>query len=93
MFIISSLFKKVKQKTTNGKKEYNVVQQASFKDLSGKNIEFEIRINGNNRLLSIKVENENQTEIVLDQEKAILLTVLAQSYAAHEVFPALDEEK
>lgn len=91
MPILSSLFRKVKQKTD--KKEYKVVQQASFKDLSGKTIEFEIRLNGNNRLLSIKVENENQTEITLDQEKAILLTVLAQSYAAHEVFPDLDEEK
>ena len=42
--------------------------------------------------LFIKVENENQTEIMLDQEKAILLSVLLQSYAAHEVFPDLDEE-
>ena len=92
MSIISKFIRKVKQKSQKNKKTYKVVQQASFADLAGKNIQFEIRINGNNKLLSIKVENENQTEIMLDQEKAILLSVLLQSYAAHEVFPDLDEE-
>lgn len=92
MSILSSLFGKVKQKSVKEKKKYKVVQQASFADLAGKQVELEIRANGNNKLLSIKVENENQTEIMLDQEKAILLSVLLQSYAAHEVFPDLDEE-
>ena len=92
MSILSSLFEKVKQKSIKEKKKYKVVQQASFADLAGKQVELEIRANGNNKLLSIKVENENQTEIMLDQEKAILLSVLLQSYAAHEVFPDLDEE-
>ena len=92
MSILSKIFKKVKQKSVKDKKKYKVVQQASFADLAGKQVELEIRANGNNKLLSIKVENENQTEIMLDQEKAILLSVLLQSYAAHEVFPDLDEE-
>lgn len=92
MSILSKIFKNVKQKSNKDKKKYKVVQQASFADLAGKQVELEIRANGNNKLLSIKVENENQTEIMLDQEKAILLSVLLQSYAAHEVFPDLDEE-
>ena len=92
MSILSKIFKNVKQKSNKDKKKYKVVQQASFADLAGKPVELGIRANGNNKLLSIKVENENQTEIMLDQEKAILLSVLLQSYAAHEVFPDLDEE-
>lgn len=93
MSILSKVFRKVKQKSNKDKKKYKVVQQASFSDLAGKKIELQIKTNGNNKLLSIKVENENQTEIMFDQEKSILLSVLLQSYAAHEVFPDLDEEE
>ena len=88
MPILSKIFKNVKQKS---KKKYTVVQQVSFDDLAGKTIRFEIRKNGNNNLLSIKVDNENQTEIQLDQEKSVLFSILLQSFAAHEVFPDLDE--
>ena len=93
MSILSRIFKKVKQKSNKDKKKYKVVQQASFADLAGKTIQLEIRANGNNKLLSITTEeNDNRIEIMVDQEKAILLSVLLQSYAAHEVFPDLDEE-
>lgn len=92
MSMLTRVFQKVKQKSKRDKKQYKVVQSASFADLAGKNVELEIRVNGNNKLLSIKIENENQIEIMLDQEKSILLSVLLQSYAAHEVFPDLDEK-
>ena len=68
MSILSSLFGKVKQKSIKEKKKYKVVQQASFADLAGKQVELEIRANGNNKLLSIKVENENHTLIKLVED-------------------------
>jgi len=91
------MFSKVKQifiKRKNKKKNsYQTTESVSFKDLTGKRITLEIKTNGNNTMLLIRDKDENQSMFTLDQETALLLNVLLQSYSLHGVFPDLEDNK
>lgn len=91
------MFSKVKQlfsKHKSRRKEiYQTTESVSLKDLTGKKIILEIKVNGNNTMLLIRDKDETQTIFTLDQETALLLNVLLQSYSLHGVFPDLEEKK
>lgn len=86
------MFKKIKQIFSKKKKfmRYKTTQQVTFRDISGKEIFLEIRVNGNDTLLSI-YDKDKSTEFVFDQEAATLFNALVQYYTMHGVFPDLSE--
>lgn len=92
------MFSKVKQlffKRKNKKKDgYSTTESVSIKDLTGKKLILEIQVNGNNTMLLLR-NKEKDGEIVFsfDQELALLLNVLLQSYSLHGVFPNLGDEE
>jgi hypothetical protein len=91
------MFSKVKQlfkERKNKKKDmYQTTESVSLRDLTGKKITLEIKTNGNNTMLLIRDKDETQTLFTLDQETALLLNVLLQSYSLHGVFPDLEDKK
>lgn len=88
------MFSKVKQIFSKPKKQrknsYQTTEVVSFKDLTGKLIKLEIKTNGNDSMLLIQ---DKEDLFTLDQEGAVLLSVLLQSYSIHGIFPNLDNEK
>jgi hypothetical protein len=92
------MFSKVKQyfsKHKNKKKSgYSIAESVSIKDLTGKKVILEITTNGNNTMLLLRNKNsEGEIVFTFDQETALLLNVLLQSYSLHGVFPDLSDEK
>ncbi len=85
------LKKMTSKRTKKDKKEYKTTHEVSFVDLTGKDVILEIRINGNETLLSIH-DKKNELEFSFDHELVTLLNVLLQSYILHETFPNLEEE-
>ena len=87
------MFKKVKQIFSKRKKraKYNTTQSVKFRDIAGKEITLEIRVNGNDTLLSV-YDTDKTIEFLFDQETAVLFNALVQYYAMHNVFPDLSEE-
>lgn len=87
------MFSKVKQIFSKRKKKakYSAAQSVKFRDISGKEIVLEIRVNGNDTLLSIH-DPDKTVEFLFDQETAVLFNALVQYYAMHNVFPDLSEE-
>ncbi|MBO4622466.1 MAG: hypothetical protein J5691_01130 [Bacilli bacterium] len=88
------MFSKVKQLFSKRKKraKYNTTQSVKFRDMAGKEIVLEIRVNGNDTLLSIH-DPDKTVEFLFDQEAAVLFDALVQYYAAHNVFPDLTDEE
>ena len=90
------MFSKVKQIFKRKKKKkdsYKIAESVSFKDLTGKQITLEIKTNGNDTMLLIRDKDDTQSIFTLDQEIAVLLNVLLQSYSLHGVFPDLEDNK
>lgn len=92
------MFSKVKQyfskRKSKKKSGYNITQSVSIKDLTGTKVILEITTNGNNTMLLLKNKSsEGEIVFTFDQESALLLNVLLQSYSLHGVFPDLSDEK
>ena len=88
------MFRKIKQIFSKKKKptKYKTTQEVMFRDLAGKEVTLEIRINGNDTLLSIHDEDKT-IEFLFDQDTATLFDALIQYYAMHGIFPDLSDEE
>ena len=87
------MFRKIKQIFSKKKKptKYKTTQEVTFRDIAGKEVILEIKVNGNTTLLSIHDEDK-VTEFMFDQEAATLFDALLQYYAMHGIFPDLSDE-
>ena len=89
------MFRKIKQIFSKKKKKptkYKTTQEVTFRDIAGREIILEIKINGNATLLSIHDEDK-VVEFMFDQDTATLFDALIQYYAMYGIFPDLTDEK
>lgn len=74
------------------KKQIHTSKEVSFTDLAGTAIDLQVRVNGHDTVVAI-IDEKNGYEIILDHGLATLLSVMLQSYNAHETFLNLEDEK